>query len=490
MHLRQPQPFWSLRPRRWSIAAAALILSAASPACAAENRDAASFQPTQALQAYLRIDTTNPPGLESAGAHFLASLFHARGIPTQTLVDHSGRTSLYAKINAKEQPAPTVVLLHHIDVVPAGDGWTHDPFSGDLDDGKVWGRGAIDAKSLGIAHLDALFETLDSGGPISRNIVFLAVADEEAGGQHGAAFVLDQYPELFEDVDLVLNEAGLNKTVNGRMLWWGIEFAQKRPLWLQLTATGRGGHGSGFNPQSATHTLTRGLANLLDVAGSDLRVSTAAHLYFQSLAELHGEKFRRLFGGRSPEEVENRLRELETQNRLYDVLLPGMQTAFLDTVQVTRVDNGSNSVNVVPAQASALVDIRLLPHTDADAFLESVREALGPQVDVDILLQSPPVPEPSLDAPGYRSLTDALRREPRGGSLPIVPTLIPGTTDSRYFRARNIEAYGFSPFAIAGLDSRGIHGPDEYIRVSDFERGLEVMRHVLLHLTSATPQGQ
>ncbi len=471
--------------RATALAALAVVLGAGPWSDAAQAR---SSWAVEALQEYVRLDTSNPPGREEIGARYLASLFHARGLKTQLLVDQGGRTSLFAKVPATQQPARTIVLLHHIDVVPAGEGWTVDPFSGDLEGGKVWGRGAIDAKSLGIAHLDALFHLIDAGGPRTHDVVFLGVADEEAGGEHGARFVLEHYAELLGDVELVLNEAGLNKTVNGRMLWWGIEFAQKRPLWLRLTAKGRGGHGSGFNPGSATHTLLRGLDALLELRGDALHVSTAAHLYFQALAPLHGDAFRRLFA-KDRHAIQEELDRLQRQNRLYDVLLPGMQTAFLDTVQVTRITNGASSVNVVPAEASALVDIRLLPDADADAFLSRIEAAVGERVEVEVLLSSSPVPEPSLDAPGYRALEAALRSLPGRGSLPIVPTLIPGTTDSRYFRARGIEAYGFSPFAIAGQDSRGIHGPDEYIRVDDFNAGLEVMRHVLLTLASAAPSG-
>ena len=475
-----------MRSRRPLLLALAVVLLPATGRAAAGDDAEVPRSAREQLQRYLRIDTSNPPGLETAGAHYLASLLHDRGIATQLMVGPSGRASLYARIEAQRQPAPTVVLLHHIDVVPAGDGWSQEPFSGALVDGRIWGRGAIDAKSLGIAHLDAVLDVQDRGGPVSRNVVLLAVADEEAGGKAGTAFVLERFGDFFDDVDLVLNEAGLNKTVNGRMLWWGVEFAQKRPLWLRLTARGRGGHGSGFNPASATHQLTRGIARLLDTEGRKLHVSPAAHLYFQALAPLHGDRFTGVFS-RERDEVQATLTQLETQDRLYDVLLPGMQSAFLDTVQVTRIDNGSSSVNVVPAQASALVDIRLLPDTDDSAFLKRVRETLGDEVEVEVLLRSEVVPDPDLEAEGYLALVAALRAEPRHGSLPIVPTLIPGTTDSRYFRARGVEAYGFSPFAISGQDSRGIHGVDEYIEVETFERGLEVMRHVLRSLTGVGP---
>lgn len=460
---------------------AALML--ASLPLSAEDGAPGGADPRSRLQSYLQIDTTNPPGHEAAGARYLASLLHARGIATQKLVTPEGRTSLYAKVEARNQPARSIVLLHHIDVVPAGEGWTRDAFSGEIHDGKIWGRGAIDSKSLGIAQLEALFSVIDAGGPQDRNVIYLAVADEEAGGGQGAAFVLDRYPELFDDAELVLNEAGLNKTVNGRMLWWGIEFAQKRPLWLRLTATGRGGHGSGFNPDSATHTLARGLTRLLGSSGREIHVSPAAHLYFQALAPLHGDEFRTLFSKEDRQEIEDRLRELSERGGLYSVLLPGMQTAFLDTVQVTRIDNGESSVNVVPATASALVDVRLLPDTDGDAFLEQARAAVGPNVDVEVTLSSPQVAEPSLDAPGFGDVRRAVRSLPERSDLPIIPILIPGTTDSRYFRARGIEAYGFSPFAIAGADSRGIHGPDEYIRLDDFDAGVDVMRRVLATLT-------
>ncbi|MEM7352368.1 MAG: M20/M25/M40 family metallo-hydrolase, partial [Acidobacteriota bacterium] len=223
------------------------------------------------LREYIQIDTTNPPGNEGAAVAFLAQILEREGIASQVLTSPGGRSSLYARLPASGAGASAalpsegaVVLLHHIDVVAADDSWRVEPFSGRPFEGKVWGRGALDVKGLGIAQLAAILALKDEGLPRQRDIVFLAVADEEAGGREGAAWLLEAHPELFAGVAGVLNEGGSNRVLNDRVIWWGIEVTQKRPLWLTVTATGRGGHASGLRPRSATHRLVEALARLVE----------------------------------------------------------------------------------------------------------------------------------------------------------------------------------------------------------------------------------
>jgi len=446
-----------------------LSILAISPARAAGENLAPGVLPdsVRRLQEYLQIDTTNPPGNEKAAAELLAGWIRALGVQPKLLTSATGRTSLYARFTADRGPCPSgggaLLLLHHIDVVPAGEDWRAAPFSGRLLEGKIWGRGAVDIKSLGIAGLAAL-EALKGGKhELCRDVVFLAVADEEAGGGEGTAFLLEHHPELFAGVDAVINEGGANRTMAGRQVYWGIEVVQKRPFWLRITADARGGHGSRYAPSSATHMLIRGLAKLID-RPPHFRMTEAARIFFGHLGELEGKSYEQTVA-----KLENQIRPAGPRPPLQ----PGLEAFFLDTVQVTEIKTGQG-INVVPPRASAYLDIRLLPDTDSAAFLDEIGQLLGPGLEVEVLLSSPPATSSPLDHPLYRAFEQVL-----GERAPVIPSFLAGTTDSRYFRARGIAAYGLSPFSIDGPDLKGIHAPNEYIKIDDFLRGVETTRRLL-----------
>ena len=436
------------------------MLLVAAPLAAAPPRtsEAAAW-----LAQYLRLDTRNPPGGEHLAAAHLRRLLAAEGIASRLLVTAEGRTNLWAELPAADPGAERIVLLHHMDVVEPGAGWSVEPFAGEARDGRLYGRGALDAKSLGIAHLAALIDLKRRGVALQRGVVLLASADEEAGGGAGTAFLWRQHPELFARVAAVLNEGGNNRRLNDRLLWWGIEVAQKRPLWLEVTARGRAGHASGLQPQSAAHTLVNGLARLLALPPR-WRVSEGARRYLAAVAPYHNEHWRKIFadidGAIAPEGPRTDL-------------LPGMANLFLDSVQVTVLRAGE-TINSIPSQATARIDVRLLPDSDAGQVLARLQEALGENLEVRVLLESPPV-SPSPDSgPIFAAISRVLAPE-----APVVPAFISGFTDSRYFRERGVAAYGVSPFALEPDDQRGIHGADESIPLAEFERGVERMKKLV-----------
>lgn len=436
-----------------------VLLAAARPA----DPDPDLSEAGRWLQGYLRIDTTNPPGREDLAAAYLADILRREGIPFHVARTANGRANLWARLSSPRSNGRALVLLHHMDVVSAGPGWTVAPFAGEIRDGRLWGRGALDDKSLGIAELAAFVDLKRRGVPIERDVIYLAVADEENGGIEGTSWLLEHRPEMFAGAEAVLGEGGRAQTANGRLLWWGIEVAQKRPLWLEVTATGRGGHAAGLNPESATHQLVEGLARMLQ-RPARWRVTPAARQYAHAIAPLHNEHWKRILSG---------IDDFVKPDGPTEFLLPGMANLFLDTVQVT-VLRGGERINVVPEHASALVDIRLLPDTDAQAFLAGIEESLGKGFDVKVLVTSPPVPSSPASGRLYGSLERVLAAD-----APVVPTFVPGFTDSRYFRERGIPAYGVTPFSVGGDDLKGIHGPDERIPVDELDRGVERMRRIV-----------
>lgn len=456
-----------MRPHR--LVFFALLLAVLQPVSAVPASGAPRLSEAAGwLQQYLRIDTSNPPGHEGKGAAFLAGILRKEGIPFRLLTSPRGRVSLYARLSSPKSGGRAVVLMHHIDVVPAGPGWTVPPFAGQVRDGYLWGRGALDDKSLGIVELAALIDLkreIQRGRAVpERDVILLAVADEESGGGEGTAWLLARHPELFRGVEGVIGEGGRSQvTPQGKLLWWGVEVAQKRPLWLEVSTSGRGGHGSGLNPDSANHQLIQGLARLL-TPSPRWRVSPPVRAYTKALAPHQNEHWRRVFSN---------IDAIITETGPKGFLMPGMANLFIDTVQAT-VLRGGERINVIPERAWAQLDIRLLPDTDSAAFLAEVKRRLGRDFTVKVLVTSPP----AAPSPASGRLYGALERV-LGSEAPVVPSFIPGFTDSRLFRERGIPAYGVSPFKLGPSDAQGIHGPNERIPLAEIDRGVERMRQVV-----------
>ncbi len=436
---------------------AACLLLAAQLAAAPASPQQADSSPVERLRQYLQIDTTNPPGNEFGAASFLRTALHGAGVSTRLLVSPAGRPSLWAHLDSGHPDRGALILLHHMDVVPAGPGWESDPFGAEERDGRLWGRGAVDVKSLGIAHLEAFLELRRSNVPLARDVVFLAVADEETGGSEGVGWLVEQHPDLFDSVGAVLGEGGSNRSYDGKLTSWGIEVAQKRPLWLKVTARGRGGHGSSLNLHTAPHRLVRALGRLAN-RQPVFRVSPPVRAYFEAIAEYQGPAFRSFV-----EDLDSIVASPEPTRHL----LPGLPTYLVDSIQINTLMSGER-VNVTPEVAEALIDVRMLPDTDQAELLAEIEQILGEKVSVEVILSAPPAQPSPTDTELFGCLRDFLSRR-----APVVPTFIAGVTDSRYFRERSVPAYGFSPFVLDGQDLRGIHGPNEKISIDAFVDGVD-----------------
>lgn len=429
--------------------------------------------PAALLAAYLRIDTaTGAPG-EARAAEWLARELQRAGLPATRHLGPDGRTSLSCRLAANAaRTGGTVVLLHHLDVVPAGEGWSVPAFGGVTRDGAIWGRGAVDAKGLGIAHLAAFLDTAQSDLPRHRDLVLLATAGEESGGSAGVGWLMSAHPELFADVAVVLNEGGMNRTANDRPLWFGIETSQKRPFWLELVARGRGGHASSLAPESATHQLVRALARFVD-RPRHWRLEEPAATALAAQAKVDPSLAAAL--ARLPATLSTGTPESS--------LPPGLLGALDDTLQVTML-TGAPSINVIAPEARATVDGRLLPATDDVALLAELRALAGRDVEIRVLLAAPRSQPSPTESPEFRILQATLSGEAR-----VLPAFIPGVTDSRYFRERGIAAYGFSPFALDGSVLAAIHGPNERMPEHELSRGIERMRRVVRALLAESTRG-
>lgn len=458
-----------------AIAVCSIVLASCRGAGAtAENpleREAAGY-----FSDYLRINTSNPPGNESAGAEYLKAIFDRHGIECQLVGSKPERRSLYARLRSGSKE-PALLLLHHLDVVPANASeWSVAPFQALHSNGYFWGRGALDDKSLGIAHLMTVLELHRTGAKLRRDVIFLAVADEELGGLAGTADVLETRPELFENVGWVLGEGGTNSTVVDRVTLWGIEVTQKVPLWLKITASGKPGHAAAPPDDGGSVVMLLDALDRVRAIPRPYRMTPPVSRFIAAISQKKRGLDQRL--------VTEPAAFMASPD--FERVVPlGVRALLRDTLAITKLEAGT-SVNSIPATASAMLDFRLLPDTAPDKVLSQVKAACGEHVTVDVIVKGESAPESPSGTELYKSMAAVLTTEERG-SL-IAPIVIGATTDNRYFRERGIVAYGFSPFKLNYYDAPTIHGVDERIRDRFFYDGVAVMQKVVTSFC-AGPRG-
>jgi len=419
------------------------------------------------MQSYLRVNTVNPPGNEIAGARFLATIFDDEGIPYEIVESAPGRGNIWARLEGGDEPG--LVLLHHIDVVPADpDYWDTDPLSGEIRDGFIYGRGALDTKSSGIAHLAAFLGLHRSGARLNRDVTFMATADEEAGGFFGAGWLVEHRPELFERVGYVINEGGGGTNAGGQVQV-AVEVTQKLPYWLRVTAHGEPGHGSRPQAQTSVTRLVEALGRL-DQHDFGFRVIPAVDRYFRGLAGTVTPEWQARYADMGSALAETGVAEALLRDN------PGHYGLTRNTCSMTRL-GGSDKINVVPTEAWAELDCRLLPDQDPGEFLAELGDVLGDAIGVDTLMGFTPA-QSSAETGLFRVIADVTRTH-HPTAAAVVPSVTTGFTDSHFFRDLGITAYGYTPFVVPAADRGGVHGNNERISVENVRRGVGVMLDIL-----------
>jgi acetylornithine deacetylase/succinyl-diaminopimelate desuccinylase-like protein len=382
-----------------------------------------------------------------------------------------GRGLVIGRIEGGE-PLKPLVLNHHMDVVPADPArWCHTPFGGEVADGRVWGRGTLDTKNLGVMHLLALDRLIHQGVTFRRPIIFLAVPDEETGGSQGTRWLVENHLNEL-DPEWVWDEGGGGFTgLMGDSPVFGIAVAEKQIQHLRLTATGEPGHASMPHKNNANDTLMDALGRILKPR--PMRVSEVTAAMLRDLART--QKFPASF----------MMRHL--RNPLI-LKLAGPQLAakreinamLRDTISLTMLQSGYK-VNVIPEQAEASIDCRLLPDTDADQFRRWLETTIDDErVRVAVIETSTPTMISPIDSPFFDAVRHALARNvPDAISFPLQT---PGATDSRYFRAYDVPAYGFGPFVIDTEELRCVHGVDECISIDNLELGIKIACDIIAEL--------
>ncbi len=437
------------------------------------------MQPLDLLRQLLQVDTTNPPGNEAPAAELLESFLTDAGAETYMHRSSGGRPSILARIEGPTD-VPALVLVSHTDVVAVErDGWSRDPFGGELADGCIWGRGALDMKAIAVMHAAAVAAVATRGSTPTREVIFMSVADEEAGGLEGAASVLDGVPDRAgfgpdRPAPEALGEGafGIAGVLDRPLM--PIVVGEKSALWLNLHASGEAGHGALPPTDQANMNLAK---VLMKIAGHGTpRVHPVMRAQFRTLREHATGPRKTIFGALASGAGPQVARLLERPLRAK----PTIASLLSDTLTPTRIDAGYKH-NVVPAEATASLDCRLLPDTDVPKLIRDLSKVASKHrvVVEEVARHAGPVSRPGPLYEIIRRVSKTLVEAPI-----VVPSLTPGMTDLRYLRRRGAHAYGWVPLVLSDEMFATIHGRDERIEIAAFERAVDAMTQVVTTASS------
>ena len=410
----------------------------------------------------IRIDTSNTgdhsgPG-ERAAAEHVAALLAEAGLEPKVYESHEKRASVVARIAGADSERPALLIHGHLDVVPAdARDWRVHPFSGEISDGCVWGRGAVDMKDFDAIVLATLRQRLAEGRRPPRDIVLAFLADEEAGGTWGARWLVDNHQDLFEGVTEAIGEVGgFSVTIGGKRLYL-LQTAEKGMAWMRLTARGTAGHGSMLQPDNAVTEVAEAIARI-GRHEWPIRETEAAFAFAKEACEALGVDF-------NPDDVTSVLAKLGPISRMISATLT-------NTANPTMLSAGYK-VNVIPQLASAQVDGRFLPGHEEEFFHE-IDALAGPGVQRDFVHHDIAV-ETTFDGDLVAAMHAALEVEDPAGRM--VPYCLSGGTDAKSFSRLGIRCFGFTPLRLpAELDFAGMfHGVDERVPVAALQFGTRVL---------------
>ena len=423
---------------------------------------------THYLQEYLRIDTVNPPGNEVEGARFFKNIFDAESIPCQVFEPSPGRGSLLATLKGTSKKRP-ILLLNHIDVVPVErERWTVDPFEGIVQDGYLYGRGALDDKSMGIIEMMTLLILQRKKVPLERDVLFFAAADEETGGKWGIQWAMENVSSLRRS-EYALNEGGyviLNET--GDPDRYEISSGQKIVFQLQLKAKGTSGHASMPHSDNPNVKLIHALEAVTKWE-TPYNVLPMVKEFFLKMAPKQPPDERKFF-----EDIEKGLHDPSFSARL--TTNPIYNAMVRDTISLTILQAGSKA-NVIPSESSATLDCRLIPGSSKENFLKEIKERLGDEIEAEGRMEGKSIPPSPFNTDLFQAIQKfATSNDP---DCPVVPFLLPGATDSRFLRERGITTYDFCPFRLPEKEIMRVHGNDERIALENLRFGIRMLMEVI-----------
>jgi acetylornithine deacetylase/succinyl-diaminopimelate desuccinylase-like protein len=412
----------------------------------------------------IRIDTTNWGGGRSEGereaAEFVGAYLEELGLETRYFEPIARRTNVSARVPGRDRSKPALVVHGHLDVVPAvADDWSVDPFAGEIRDGYLWGRGAVDMKNMDAMILTSVADILRAGEQPERDVIVTFFADEENGGVEGSALVVRDRPEWFSGATEAISEVGgFSIDVAGRRAYL-LQVGEKALLWVRLVARGAAGHGSRWHPDNAVTRLAEAVA-ALGRAPWEVRLTETTAALLAAVADLTGA-------------------DVDDPDAAADLFGPAaafIRPSLRTTANPTGLAGGYKH-NVIPDRAEATVDIRVLPGTE-DEVLAEVQRIVGDDIAIEIVVR-----DIGLETPFSGSLVDAMvaSLQDADPGVPVVPYLLGAGTDNKALSRLGIAGYGFAPLRLpSGFDFTGMfHGVDERVPLDALTFGQDVLTRLL-----------
>jgi acetylornithine deacetylase/succinyl-diaminopimelate desuccinylase-like protein len=442
------------------------------------------------MREYLRVDTTNPPGNEMRGVAFYKKILDQEGIENRVFEYAPGRGDLWARIprassDTTDEKIPTsaakdaaemghprpIVLLNHMDVVTSDAAhWKVPPFSGEIRDGYIWGRGAQDMKDEGLAQLVVMVMLKREKVPLDRDVIFLAVADEEVDDT-GSDWFIEHQRDLLGNAEFLINEGGENLLENGKVKYVGVDVGEKTTYWMHVVAHGRPGHGSRPIADSAPNRLVRALNRILAYQ-TPMRVLPVVDEFLRDMAPYEPPERAAQYRNIKKAIEDKKFQEEVQQDESLNFLLR-------DTISLTMM-GGSEQTNVIPPEAWANLDVRILPGGDPKAVLAAIRRVVN---DPDVTVEPWKGEFRVANYSGTDSALFAAIREVSGKyfpGTPVVPHITSGYTENQRYRPLGIISYGFNPYVATDEEGNTEHGNDERIRVEEVRRGPRILFDVVV----------
>jgi len=425
------------------------------------------------LAQLIQINTANPPGNEQAAAKYISGVLEKEGITPELLEVAPGRSAVVARLrsSAISDPSRALLLVAHLDVVGAERArWSVDPFGAVMKDGYMYGRGALDDKSMLAANLATFLTLKRSNARLNRDVIFLATTDEEAGGEAGIKTLIARNWDKFA-AGYAINEGGEVLAKNGKVQHVAVQVSEKVSVNVAVIAKGPAGHASLPTKDNAVVHLSAAVAKIGSFS-APVHFTAVVRRYFEGLA------------GVSDDEIAKWLRSLETSDRgehaqrVISEANPEWGAMMHDTIAPTMLSGGVRA-NVIPGEARAMLNIRLLPGDTIDVLLAALTKLVNdPQVRLEVQPNSGlAAPNSSLESDFYGVISKVAAQD--FGGVPVLPYQSPWATDSSQLRLHNVQAYGLWPFPVTEEDLKRMHGDDERLPVASFNKGIEVLMHIV-----------
>jgi acetylornithine deacetylase/succinyl-diaminopimelate desuccinylase-like protein len=427
----------------------------------------------------IRINTTNPPGNELAAAKYVAGVLDKEGIPTEVIEIAPGRGIAIARLQSGPLPNPStaLMLLAHLDVVGVdAPKWTADPFGAVIKSGYMYGRGALDDKGMLAANLAVMVGLKRNGVRLGRDVIFLATADEEQGGSASIKTVIEKYWDKIACA-YSINEGGRVSIKDNKVQYVAIQASEKVSFNVTVTATGPSGHGSVPRPDNAVVHLAAAIAKI-GTYQAPPQPSTITRRYFEQLAKVEDDETAKWMRAlEQPERADLAAKHLSEDNPMWSSMLR-------DSVAPTLLRAGIRN-NVVPSEATANLNIRLLPGHPIDALIAQLTKLVNdPQIRFQVAADPGENAPPSdIDSPLYKTIEQIAPQDFPGAI--VVPFLSTGATDSAQLRLHKVQAYGLLPFPLGEADDIRMHADDERIPLDSFAKGVAFLYHVVNDFAAA-----